>query len=374
MAGAIISPVVEVIRGGLGVSGTAAGLVITGHALGIALASPLIGRAIDRWGARRVLAAGPALFGAAGGAGMATGDSYAALLVTRLVFGVGAAAVFSGTTVGLLALYQGAARDRAMGWRGTASSLGGVVWPLPGGALGGLSWHAPFAIYLLGIPLGLAVLYVLPDDARGARERAGAQRTGAFALLARHPVLLAHYGLLASSAVLLYVMMVFLPQRLAQIGVEAPLAVSLYSVSMTVAMSVVGLACARVRARSGYVRMLRLAVASWAAAFVLMALVDVPAALVAALVLLGFGQGVVSPAVTVMIGEAVPEGLRGQATALSGTAVFAGQFASPLMLGPVVEAASVQTGFLVSAGFAALVLAALAATRFGAGADAAARR
>ncbi|MEE4365140.1 MAG: hypothetical protein V2J08_14480 [Desulfotignum sp.] len=42
-----------------------------------------------------------------------------------------------------------------MGWRGSAQSPGGTIWPFLGGALGALSWHLPFAVYLVGIPIGI---------------------------------------------------------------------------------------------------------------------------------------------------------------------------------------------------------------------------
>lgn len=63
MGGSIIVPVLEVIRSDLGVDGTAAGLIITAHGLAIAVASPATGWMIDRWGVRRPLAGGLALYG-----------------------------------------------------------------------------------------------------------------------------------------------------------------------------------------------------------------------------------------------------------------------------------------------------------------------
>ena len=36
--------------------------------------------------------------------------------------------------------------------------LGAAVWSLVGGAFGTLSWHAPFAVYALALPLGLLAL------------------------------------------------------------------------------------------------------------------------------------------------------------------------------------------------------------------------
>jgi ACDE family multidrug resistance protein len=165
MAGAIVAPVLKLIRRDLALSPTGTGLVLTVHGLSLALASPLIGRAIDRWGVRRVLTAGLVAYGATGGAGIVT-NGFAELIVSRLAFGIGAAAVFTGTTVALLGLFGGRERDRAMGWRASAISLGGVASPLLGGALGAASWHAPFAVYLVGIPLGLIAAAVLPRPER----------------------------------------------------------------------------------------------------------------------------------------------------------------------------------------------------------------
>ncbi|NGO68942.1 MFS transporter, partial [Streptomyces boncukensis] len=171
MGGVAIQPVIEVIRQSLGVGGTAGGLVLTAHGLAVAVASPLIGRLTDRVGPRLPLAAGLAVFGLAGGAGLFV-DSYPALIASRLLLGVGIAAVFTCSTAALLAAYSGAERDRVMGWRTTAFTVGGVIYPLAAGALGNLSWHAPFAVYLIGLPLGAALLYTLPP---GRPAGAGAE-------------------------------------------------------------------------------------------------------------------------------------------------------------------------------------------------------
>ncbi|WP_017975403.1 MFS transporter [Actinopolyspora halophila] len=366
MAGSILTPVLELIRGDLGVTGTAAGLIITAHSLVIALSSPLWGWMIDRWGTRVPLAGGLVLYGLAGGAGVLT-SSYVALLASRLVFGLGAAAVFTGTTVALLTLFQGAERDRVMGWRATATSLGGVLWPLLGGAVGGLSWHAPFAIYLVGVPLGLAVLASLPftssTEAGGERDDGGPRR-GMGWLLRRRPTLLGLYGLQLVTAVLMYALIVFLPQRLAQVGIEAPFLVSLYNVSMSAIMSLVGLLYATMRARLGYDALFRLTLASWVAAFLLLATTSHPLLIAVAPALLGLGQGIALPAITSLVGDTAPQELRGQATSMLGTVTFTGQFVSPLLLGPLARTTSIPTAYLASAGVAGAVLLFLLVTRF----------
>ncbi|MEN3610741.1 MFS transporter [Plantactinospora sp. ZYX-F-223] len=381
LAGAVLAPVVEVLRSDLGVSAGAAGLVLTAHGLSLALVGPLVGRAVDRWGVPGPLAAGLVVYGVAGGAGLLL-DDYVSLVASRLVFGIGAAAVFTGTTLGLLDLAEGAARDRMMGWRSTAISLGGVLWPLLGGALGEISWHAPFAVYLVGVPLGVATLRVLSmsDGARRSRyadaarsRRAAAEEATLSAtghgtrarpepLLRGRPGLLGIYALQAIATALLYGVLVFLPPRLAEVGVRDSFRVALFGALLSLVMSLTGLRFARVRARLGWSGLLLLAFAAWTVALVLLAVGASPVPLLAASAVFGFGMGLAVPALTVLVAEHAPAARRGQATALLGTATFASQFGSPLLFGPVEAATSPRGVFLAAAALAALTLLAVLLT------------
>jgi MFS transporter, ACDE family, multidrug resistance protein len=344
MAGSVIVPVLEVIRSDLGLTGTSAGLLITTHGLTIAVTSPWAGKAVDRWGVRRPLAGGLLLYGAAGAAG-ALASSYPGLLATRVVFGLAASFVFTGTTVALLTMYTGVERDRVMGWRTTAISLGGIAWPLVGGSLGALSWRAPFAVYLIAVPIALATLALAPSGPQPSRGR-----TGRFASLLRaHPALLAWYGLQALGAVLLYALVVFLPQRLAELGVEAPVAVAVYVVLNGASASLTGLGYARARARLPYAVLFVLVAGAWTGSFSMLATIDAPSALLVAPVLFGAGYGLSFSALSVLVAEAVPAPLQGRATSLSATAIFLGQFASVPLLGPLIGATTTATGFLAAA-------------------------
>lgn len=90
-------------------------------------------------------------------------------------------------------------------------------------------------------------------------------------------------------------------------------------------MSLAGLVYARLRARLGYVGLLRTAHAAWVLAFILLGTSDQLAVIVLAPALFGLGMGIAVPSITVLTGEAAPLRLRGQVTALSGTAVFLGR-------------------------------------------------
>lgn len=361
MAGAVVMPVLELIRSDFGVTGTAAGLIITTHGLVIALSSPLVGKLLDRRGVRGPLSAGLVLYGLGGGAGMVV-TTYPALIASRLLLGLGAAVVFSGTTVALLGLYQGEQRDRVLGWRTVASTSGGFLWPLLAGLLGGVSWHAAFVIYLIGIPLGVAVLSTVPDTS-SSDGSARADHGGVLRLLRSYPVLLGWLALMTTSGMIMYSVAVFLPQRLARIGVHDPFFVSLFMVVSAVASGVVGLTYARTRRWLGYTALLRIAVACWAAGFLALGTLAAYPLILGCALLLGTANGLLLPTITVLIGDTPPPEQSGRATSLSGTAMFLGQFLSPLVFGPLMEATTITGGYLVAAACCAVVLVLLSRAR-----------
>lgn len=353
MAGSAISPVLAVMRGDLGVDGTAAGLILTAHGLAIALTSPLVGWMIDRWGVRLPLAGGLLVYGLAGGAGMITG-SYPTLIVSRMVFGAGAAFVFTGTTVAMLSLYRGAFRDRVMGWRTTATSLGGVVFPIVGGVLATvLSWHATFGLYAIGVPLGLAVLVMVPETRPDVSSE---DEGGSVPALLWRPALLGIYFLVVTQAVMLYALGIFLPLRLGELGVTWPVLVSVYMALMAATSSIVGIVYGWLGKHFSYLALLQLTALTWVVAFLILGTSGDLLALAAGSAVLGIANALAFSTASVLIDDYVPEALLGRAMAIFSTCMFLGQFVSPLLLGPLMEATSITTGYLVLSGEAVLIL------------------
>lgn len=182
-------------------------------------------------------------------------------------------------------------------------------------------------------------------------------------MLRARPALFGLYALMITTALLMYALAVFLPQRLAQVGITEPFLVSMFTVGSAAAMSVIRLVYARARARLGYDGLLRVSAALWVGTFLILGLTDVPAVIALAPVLFGLGNGLAFPALTVLVGEAAPPELRGQTVALSATGSFAGQFFSPLLLGPLIGATTITTGFFAAASLAGVVLVVLLVTR-----------
>jgi len=134
----------------------------------------LLGGALgDRYGRRRMLAAGIVLF-AAGSAACAAAPTLAWLIAARVAQGLGAALMLPNSLAVLGASFEGPARSRAVGIWAAAGAIAAAVGPVLGGWLiDTVGWRA---IFLINLPLAAAAaglaLYAIdrdPPPTEGAR-------------------------------------------------------------------------------------------------------------------------------------------------------------------------------------------------------------
>lgn len=118
----------------------------------------LVGGALgDRYGRKRVYAAGVTLFALASLA-CAVAPSISVLLAARSVQGVGAALLVPGSLALISASFDPAQRGKAIGTWSGFSGITTAVGPLLGGWLVSYSWRWAF---LINLPLAAAVLFLL---------------------------------------------------------------------------------------------------------------------------------------------------------------------------------------------------------------------
>src|SRR5690606_34184324 len=111
----------------------------------------------------------------------------------------------------------------------------------------------PFALYLMGVPVGIATWLVMPETEDDTGPVGGTMIT----LLRERPRLLAVYGLLFAMLAMMYSQAIFLPPRLAELGVVEPFLVSLVFAPAAGVASLVGLVYARIRRRASHLLLLR---------------------------------------------------------------------------------------------------------------------
>jgi MFS family permease len=359
MASATIAPslpgLVEHYRGVSGVD-TLVRLVLTAPGIAIAVAAPFVGWFADRLGRRQVILLGILLYVVAGGAGLVL-DSLGALIASRLVLGLAVAGLLPTSTALIADWWHGPARDRAFGIQAAFMAAGGVVFLPLGGILAGVHWRGPFLVYLLPVLLIPFAFAVIRDAPKRAVASEAAVDAGPF------PVLLASgvYFVAFLGMVLFYALPVQLPFFLRDLGSDAPWVAGAALAINTAISAVASLNFRRVRAFAGPRRILAFAFGMIGTGFAIVASADDLTTAVVGLCFCGPGLGLMFPAISTWLMSAVPARARGRATGGMTTAVFLGQFLSPVLSQPIVGAhglpAMFATGAAVSLAFTAVLIA-----------------
>lgn len=147
-------------------------LLVTAPALLVAVMAPFAGLAADRFGRRRQLLWGVALFALAGSAGLWLA-SLEAILASRLALGLGVTAVMTAQSALVGDYFAGPARARFMGRQMAATSFGGFMFIAAAGLLASESARLPFLIYALPLLTLPFLARALVEPPRAPRPRRG---------------------------------------------------------------------------------------------------------------------------------------------------------------------------------------------------------
>ncbi|ARF56508.1 MFS transporter [Streptomyces gilvosporeus] len=130
------------------------------------------GNAADRYGRKRMLAVGLALFGLAS-LGAALAQSPAQLIAARAGMGVGGALLVTTTLAVVMQIFDDAERPKAIGIWSSVNSLGFAAGPLIGGALLDHFWWG--SLFLVNLPVAVislvAVVTLVPESKSHSGER-----------------------------------------------------------------------------------------------------------------------------------------------------------------------------------------------------------
>jgi EmrB/QacA subfamily drug resistance transporter len=165
----VVSTALNTIRRDLGASIADLEWTVNAYTLAFAVLLMTASAIGDRFGRRRVFAAGLALFTVAS-AGCAVAPGVGWLIAARTVQGAGAAMVMPLALAVLNAAVPPQRRGWAMGIFGAVTSLAVVVGPVVGGAITqGIAWQW---IFWLNVPIGLAAIALVLrrlDESYGPR-------------------------------------------------------------------------------------------------------------------------------------------------------------------------------------------------------------
>lgn len=357
MGNTLISPAIPDIRDDFGLSNAAAGVLVAAAALPGVFLAPLIGVLADRFGRREIVVPCLVTFGLAGGLA-AFAPSFATLLACRLVQGAGAAGLVNLAVVIIGDNWDGIERTRMIGRNSAALLSSIVVLPPIGGLLAEhWGWRATFTAYWVALVTAAAVLWWVPRTTRGDTRMSDQLRATVPYLRSRAvlgPVTIAFIAFTLIFGLFLTVMPVYLDDRFGVSAGWRGVVLALPAVTSTLG----SLSVARLASRFGLRRTLTVACSLWVAGFAVIAGVPVLFVLCVAVLVYGFGEGLLIPTLQDAVASAAPASSRGATVALFVAFARAGQSTGPLLSGLGMTTIGARGTFAVGVGIAAAMTAA----------------
>jgi MFS family permease len=324
-------------------------LVLTITALFIALTSMIAGVLIDKYGRLRMLWLGMVLYALSGSAGFWLDDIYH-ILVSRALLGIAVGISMTIVTTLIADYFEGAQRQKFVGIQIAFMSLGGILFLALGGFLADVSWRHPFLIYLLAIALlPLVFMYLEEPEIHHAQGGDNSKL--------KSPNII--WLLLFNTSIMwivFFLIPVQIPFQLKDIGVSSNALIGLAVAMSTAASAVSSFSYSKLKDRLSFQTIFCLGYLFMAVAYVLVYISGTYAAVAMAMLVAGFGMGMMIPNTNMWVMKIAPPQIRGREIGRLTTFWFMGQFLSPIIIQPLSTTMTVSAIF----GIAAIFLGALA--------------
>ncbi len=312
-------------------------LVITLPALFVVIGSPIAGLIVDRFGRKPLLLITAILYGFAGSSGLYL-ESLPEILVGRAFLGLAVSGVMVSATTLIADYYIGPARAAFMGLQAGFMGLGGVVFLTLGGALAQQNWHYPFGIYLFAWPIAILVLMFISEPNRGESAHPNMNvETDPVKQSMPVGVMAIVYGLTTLSQIAFYLIPVQLPFFLDGLVKALPSQSGMAIAFCTLFSAIASLTYGKLKQRMEFVTFLPIIFGFMGIGYLLIGQSSNWAQVLTGLAISGMGLGILMPNMSVWLSSAVPDAMRGRALGGLSTAMFLGQFVSPIVTQPLTK-------------------------------------
>ncbi|MBC7276399.1 MFS transporter [Nocardioides sp.] len=352
----LLAPVLPRMQDHFGHSGAATALVplsLTVPALMIALLAPFAGRIVDRFGRKRLLLTGLAVYAVFGTAPLWL-DGLGAIVLSRAGVGVAEAAIMTCCTTLISDYFSGTERDRWLGMQTVFASLSATLFFALGGALGAQDWRTPFWLYassLIFLVLAAAFLWQPAGEAA-----AGSRRTPLPPLPTR--TLAFPCAVTLVGGIVFYTPIVELPYLLDAAGITAVPAIGAFTAFASLATAGGAYTFGRVSGR-GTATLLPIAFLLAGTGLVVLGATSLVPVIVLGAVIASAGTGLMLPTLLVWALSGLTFEQRGRGTGLWTAALFLGEFVCPLLVVAFTGAVGGLGAAVALIGALALVLALL---------------
>lgn len=338
-------------------------MAMTLPGLAITLSAPFIGRYVDTYDKKLLLLISVISYGVLGTAAMVVSHSLSAILVLRFLLGISVAGIMVTCTTLFSDYYAGPKRGHYLGLQAAFGGFGGVVFIATANSLAGANWLYPFALYGLAfLTLPAIMLWVVNPKKIAAPQpismpQANAQPQTAPLNATKHNTQPRDYLLWGCCALAiveilaLYTIPVHLPFYLQALNTSAAANAQYSGYFIALMLLVMAVTASQYhrfqpitsihRLHAGGFGIIALGFIFWATSQ--QALLDIKSplmgqlALMAILIVLGFGLGVIRPNLITWLMSRCPPEQRGQKMGKLTSCFFIGQFITPIATLPLLS-------------------------------------
>ncbi len=314
-------------------------LILTLPSLVIAITAPYFGILSDRIGRRTLLLFSLVLFSVGGTSGYFF-DHLGLILIGRAFLGLAVAMMMTVATALVADYYHEQDRHRFMSFQGAFSALGGIIFISGGSYLADFDWHNPFLIYLIGLAVFVLAYFYLNEPERhvylsNADEQEITPRL--------YPIYVSAFGLM--------VVFYMLPTQMPFLMIDHFHAKGVYvGAVISTAMAFNALMAfnfGRLKKHLSFRQMYILLFALIGIGFSGIGIVPSFVYLFATAAMMGLGSGLMMTTTNAWLLSRAHQSRRGKAAGALTSALFFGQFCSPLLTQPIVRIIGVQHLFSV---------------------------
>jgi MFS family permease len=339
-------------------------LMLTLPALCVALLAPVAGFVVDRFGRRRTLIGALVLYAIAGVVPMFL-DDLGAIIASRVFVGAMEAVVVTASTTLIGDYFHGEERERWLANQTALASISSIFLAVLGGALGNISWRAPFAAYAISVVWAIGLLLWTWEPVKSEQPKEDIAGAGG-----RFPwgIMMPLAAISVFGGVMFFLMQIQVTNVLAQsYDIKTPSQLGLFTGAAGLSVAV-GSVLFRRLARALAATQLTIAFGLIGAGYVMMNHSPAVQYFTVWLLINQLGCGILLPSLAVLVMAALPFEFRGRGTGLFMTAWWLGQPLSA-QLAPWVQ--GLQGGSLLGVlqvfGIACIGAAIVAALRRGTG-------
>lgn len=306
-------------------------------ALFIILSAPLVGWLSDNIGRKGLLNGSLLVFGFSGASGYFA-DSFLFMFIGRAILGLSIAGIKTATVAMVGDYYQGAERNKIIGWQGSAMKIGGVIFMLLGGYLANFSWQAPFLGYMLAFVILPSGLIALSESLPAVATKQTQAADGSLPAIPFWPSAYVFVSAFLASG-LFFITPVQLPFYLRNAFDASPFQMGAAIAVGNTMGALISLVYYRFKKRMNFVAIYAFIFFSMAAGYYVVAAASNYNSALLGMVVAGLGFGLYVPNHSSWILSIVSAKRRGFGVGLVTTAMFLGQFSAPILVQPFIDPA-----------------------------------